>query len=356
MSIELKAAIEKLALDNGFEAFGVTKSQLESYAPYYRQWVARGFHGGAPYLTKHGNKRLNPFLLFPQARSILMVRFNYLPPEHRPLKSKIEPHTAQVARYAFGQDYHDVLRKKLKDWAKAIEALPEVQALSFKAFVDSGPILEKPLAVEAGLGWQGRNGLLIHPDAGSWFFLGSLITNIELPEDGPMQDQCGKCRACINYCPTGAIVGDKIVDSMRCLAYLSIEYQGVIEERWRKAFGTRIFGCDDCQLICPWNRYAKPTREAAFWASRGLESPDLLKLYSLTEQQYQTLFDGSPLKRPGYAAFLRNVAIAIGNSPYRKEYEGLLQERALSQNLLIAEHASWALAEQRAKKQEESIF
>lgn len=350
MSQELKEAIGQLALNLGFDAFGVTKSQLKNYAPYYRQWVARGFHGGAPYLTKHGNKRLNPFLLFPQARSVLMVRFNYLPPEHRPLKSTQDPHTAQIARYAFGKDYHDVLRHKLRQWAIAIQALPEVQSLSFKAFVDSGPILEKPLAVEAGLGWQGRNGLLISPQDGSWFFLGSLITNLDLPEDQPIKEQCGKCRACIKFCPTGAIVGDKIVDSKKCLAYLSIEHQGIIEEKWRKYFGTRIFGCDDCQLICPWNRYAQPTIEQAFWAQRGLDNPDLLILYSLTVAEYDDWFQGSPMKRPGYAAFLRNVAIAIGNAPYREEYEALLMQRSLSDNPVIAVHANWALAEQRRKK------
>lgn len=350
MSQKLKEAIESLALERGFAAFGVTKSELHAYAPYYRQWVARGFHAGAPYLTKHGNKRLNPFLLFPQAKSVLMVRFNYLPPEHRPLKAIKDPHSAQVARYAFGQDYHNVLKKKLKDWARAIEVLPEVQALSFRAFVDSGPLLEKPLAVEAGLGWQGRNGLLIHPDVGSWFFLGSLITNLDLPEDTPIADRCGKCRACVKYCPTGAIVGDKVIDSTRCLAYLSIEYQGVIEERWRRAFGTRIFGCDDCQLICPWNRYAEPTTEQAFWATHGLEEPDLLRLYSLTEEQYRQWFEQSPIKRPGYAAWLRNIAIAIGNAPYKEDYQLLLKERARHKNPVVAEHALWALKEQELKR------
>lgn len=351
MSQELKDAIEALAREQGFDGFGVTKSTLKKYAPYYRQWVARGLHAWAPYLTKHGNKRLNPFELFPQAKSVLMVRFNYLPAEHRPLKAPLAPHVAQVARYAFGRDYHKVLKKKLKALAQKIEDLPLVKSLSYRPFVDSGPLLEKPLAVEAGLGWQGRNGLLIHPQAGSWFFLGSLITDLDLPEDQPQSEQCGKCRACIKYCPTGAIVGDKIIDSQRCLAYLSIEHQGIIPEKWRKAFGTRIFGCDDCQLICPWNRYATPTQEPNFWAQNGLDNADLLKLYALSEQEYEQWFISSPLKRPGYISWLRNVSIAIGNAPYRKEYLPLLKQRALSGHDVVAEHAQWALNEQLRKAQ-----
>ena len=347
---DLTQAIKEIGLRLGFNQIRMTDTNLQAYEAYYRQWVARGFHAGMHYMVKHGDKRLDPCALYPETRSIIVVSLNYLPPSKPKWVRRESPEIGVIARYAFGKDYHYVLRDKLKLFVEEIKKLKEAQNMAGRLFVDSAPILEKPLAEKAGIGWQGKNGLIIHPQEGSWFFLGVILTNLELTFDEPMTPSCGACKACLKICPTQAIVAPKIINSKRCIAYLTIEYQGIIDENLRPLIGQRIFGCDDCQAVCPWNRYASPTPEKAFWDSKGITAPDLLTLYSFNEEEYQRLFSESPLGRCGYAGWLRNVAIAIGNAPYNNKYLQLLKDRSVSSNPVIADHAHWALRQQISKE------
>jgi epoxyqueuosine reductase len=345
----LKDLIIQTGLSLGFDDVRIASPDTTAYHPFFRQWVARGLHGDLFYMVKHGNKRLNPQLLLPETRAIIVVRMNYLPPSRPHFIKKYQPHIGVVARYAFGRDYHKVLKKRLEIFAQEIHKLKEVQNLQYRAFVDSGPVLEKPLAEAAGLGWQGKNGLIINRSSGSWFFIGTLLTNLSLLPDNPVTNDCGACKACIKICPTDAFISPKILDSKKCISYLTIEYKGIIPIELRDKIGQRIFGCDDCQAICPWNRYATPTLEKEFWDQRGLTEPNLLTLYSYDQQHYEKLFAGTPLYRTGYAAWLRNVAIAIGNAPFHQDYLPLLKERSQHIDSIIATHAQWALDKQLKK-------
>lgn len=343
--IDLTQEIKKTGLALGFDDVKVTDTNTKAYHPYYRQAIARGFAAKMDYLVRHGDKRLCPEKLLPGTKSIIIVRQNYLPPElvrdKLQHERKLYRQSGLIARYALGRDYHKVLKSRLKTFASSIVTMAREKILNFKACVDSAPLLEKPLAEKAGLGWQGRNGLIVS-DSGSWFFIGSLLTNLELEYDKPISNKCSTCQACQRICPTGAIVADRQIETKRCIAYLTIEHKGSIDIELRSLMGNRIFGCDDCQLICPYNRWSQATLEKDFFARRGLETPSLVDLAYLTEDRFKTIFSGSPLMRAGYDNLLRNVAIALGNSEGQYEQRKAVHHLCQSSNALILEHALWA--------------
>lgn len=349
---ELTEKIKSIGLGLGFNDVKITDTDLSAYIPYYRQWIARGFAANMDYMVYHGNKRLSPADLVPGTRRVIVTRLDYLPPQSLRFEGKRASKSdgrAVIARYTLGRDYHKVLKKKLKNYQLAIEELLGQKQETMRGFVDSAPLLEKPLAEKAGIGWQGKNGLIVSA-TGSWFFLGSLVTNLELEIDEPVSNKCEKCQACLKICPTKAIIGPKQVDTHKCIAYLTIEHKGVIPVSLRPLFGQRIFGCDDCQMICPWNRWAKTTVEKDFFARRGLDKADLKQFAFLTQESFQQLFAGSAVLRVGYEGFLRNVAIALGNGEISKDYYAALNVLAEHPSPLVREHASWALLHQGRKR------
>lgn len=360
---KLTEKIKEIGRHIGFSDIRITDLDLKDYHPYYRQWVARGFALGLDYMVTHGDKRLYPQKLFPQAQRAIVVRLDYHPPELLRMQIKDDrglKNSGLIARYSLGRDYHKVLKAKLKTYRdKILELLQDLKSQGekqdefqlelcqlpphFRAFVDSAPLLEKPLAEKAGIGWQGKNSLILNK-SGSWFFLGNLLTSLPLTVDQKVQSACAKCRACEKICPTQAISSSKFVDTKRCIAYLTIENKGSIPEDLRPLIGNRIFGCDDCQLICPWNRFAKKSLEQDFFERRGLAHPSLPSLASLTSSQFDKVFQGSAVMRAGFECFLRNVAVALGNAEPTQRNIKALKSLAQNSNLLVREHAYWALS------------
>jgi epoxyqueuosine reductase len=343
---ELKAWIKAQALELGFSDCGIAKPDNQDQIQHLEQYLADGFHADMDYLAANLDKRANPALLVDHTKSIISVRMDYLvaQPQHRYVPD--EPNQAIIARYAHGRDYHKVLRSRLKQLAGRIEQ--KIGAFESRPFADSAPIFEKALAEKSGLGWTGKHTLLINKKAGSFFFLGELFTSLDLPFDEPATAHCGSCTACIDICPTQAIVAPYRLDARKCIAYLTIEYQGIIPEEFRKPIGNRVFGCDDCQLICPWNGFAKLSSEADFKARNNLDQIRLLDLWQWTEAEFLQKTEGSAIRRTGYQGFMRNVAIGLGNAPYDPE---ILQALQQSQHDDVVEaHVDWAVAEQLAKQ------
>ena len=337
--------IKNLGKSLGFNDVRISDVDLSAYAPYFRQWVARGFAAQMDYMVRHGDKRLKPSKLIPGTVRAIVVRMDYSPPG-RDLSfvrsSQTQAQIGLIARYTLGRDYHKVVKKRLETFKEKIYQLVDFSSVDLRAFVDSAPVLEKPLAEKAGIGWQGKNGLIISK-TGSWFFLGSLLTNLPLEIDSPVENKCNSCKACFRVCPTNAIIADKQIDTKRCISYLTIENKGVIEEELRPLIGNRIFGCDDCQMICPWNRWSYTTVEKDFFARRGLESPALSDLAFLSKDKFLKIFQGSAVLRVGYEGFLRNVAIALGNSIKTQVNCSALNHLSQSDSKLISIHARWAL-------------
>ena len=324
-------------------------------------WLADGMHGQMAFLEQHHDKRANPALLVEGTRTIVSVRMNYLQdvPKPRTVADNERPNHAIIARYARGRDYHKVMRSRLKKLAKRIETmLPNWQGLDvgadmpfvFRPFSDSAPIFERPLADEAGLGWTGKHTLLINREAGSFFVLGELFLSLSLPEDAPVSEHCGSCFACAKVCPTDAIVAPYQLDARACISYLTIEHEGIIDEKYRRAMGNRVFGCDDCQLICPWNRYAKTTTVSDFHARHGLDNRTLLDLWQWSEDYFLSHTEGSPIRRTGYVNFLRNLAIGIGNAPFHTDNLAQLKARLGQHGDMLDEHITWAIDEQISKE------
>ncbi|UQB43499.1 tRNA epoxyqueuosine(34) reductase QueG [Thiomicrospira microaerophila] len=345
----LSLQIKNWAKDLGFADCGISAIDLTAYEDNYFNWLDQEFHGEMHYMSAHGTKRTRPNELIPGTQSIISLRMNYLDTQaEHPIKQLHKTDHAYVSRYALGRDYHKVIRNKLKTLIKQIKQ--QNPDCNCRAFVDSAPVLERPIAEQAGLGFIGKNSLIIHPRAGSWFFLAEIYTDLTLEHDAPFVKQgCGPCRACILECPTQAIVADGQVDARRCISYLTIEYKGVIPLEFRSAMGNRIYGCDDCQLVCPWNHFTEPTQEADFAPRSQLDRATLLTLFDCDETSFNREFEGSPIRRIGHEAWIRNIAIALGNSPASNDVLSALKSKLGVFSEMVEEHLVWAITEQQQK-------
>ena len=325
----------------GFQQLGITDTDLSRDERRLARWLAAGHHGEMTFMARHGLKRSRPPLLVEGTRRVISVRMDYLPGGEDPQTVLDDPRRGFVSRYALGRDYHRLMRNRLQRLARRIEQ--ETGPFGYRCFVDSAPVLEKPLAQKAGLGWRGKHSNIVSREAGCWFFLGELYTDLPLPVDPPASDHCGRCSACIEVCPTRAIVAPYQVDARRCISYLTIELQGPIPEPLRPALGNRIYGCDDCLMACPWNRFAQPAAEPDFQPRQGLDSPRLLDLFGWSEAQFLQRLEGSPIRRIGHLRWLRNIAVALGNGPPLAEVSAALQQRLGHPSELVREHVVWAL-------------
>ncbi len=354
------------ARELGFDRLGICDVDLRRDEPRFEAWLAAGMHGTMDYMARHGRRRSRPDELVPGTRRVVCVRMDYLPAA-RPWQDVLDRSDhAYIARYALGRDYHKLMRRRLGQLARRLrEAAGEA---SCRAFVDSAPVLEKPLARKAGLGWIGKHTNLVSTETGSWFFLGEIYTDLPLPCDEPARDHCGSCRRCIDCCPTGAIVAPYRLDARRCIAYLTIEHKGSIPLDLRPAIGNRIFGCDDCQIVCPWNRFARYSAEPDFAPRRGLDEARLCELFAWDETKFLEYTLGSPIRRLGHEGWLRNIAVAMGNvlagrapardaglvSPAplgdaaRERIRRALETRGTHPSALVREHVRWAMAQEPA--------
>ncbi|HET8705559.1 MAG TPA: tRNA epoxyqueuosine(34) reductase QueG [Pseudomonadales bacterium] len=345
----LARQIKSWGQELGFQQVGIAGNDLAEHPAHLQRWLTQQFHGDMHYMERHGDKRGQPNLLVEGTRSVIAVRMDYLPPALPTQQCLQETQRAFVARYALGRDYHKLMRYRLQQLANRIS--DKVGLFGYRAFVDSAPVLEKALAEQAGLGWIGKNTLLINSKAGSYFFLGELYTDLPLPTDTPASFHCGSCSACLDICPTNAFVGPFQLDARKCIAYLTIEYSGTIPIEFRTAMGNRIFGCDDCQMVCPWNKFAKPTSEQDFFPRHQLDSAMLLDLFNWSETQFLERFSGSAIRRTGYIGWLRNIAVALGNAEADAEIVQALLARKTqyADNELLLEHIEWAIQQQRTK-------
>jgi len=341
---QLKSEFRQRAVELGFQAFGVSDIDLSEAESRFEQWLAAGFHGEMGYMQRHGRKRSRPETLVPGTVRVISVRMDYLTESPDAARALLDHESsAYVSRYALGRDYHKVLRGRLKRLAESIRE--RIGDFGYRVFVDSAPVLEKPIAEKAGLGWIGKHTNLIDRNSGSWFFLGELYTDLPLPADTGETDHCGSCRACIDVCPTDAIVAPYELDARRCISYLTIELRGSIPEDLRPAIGNRIYGCDDCQLFCPWNKFARLSVENDFRARHGLADASLTSLFAWTESDWLTRTEGSAIRRIGYESWLRNIAVALGNARTTPAVLAALESRRNDGSALVREHVAWALAQ-----------
>lgn len=306
-------------------------------------WLDAGFHGEMDYMARHGTRRARPAEFVAGTLSVITVRLDYLPPAADALDNLADPSRAYVSRYALGRDYHKIMRSRLTRLAERIEQ--EIGPFRHRACADSAPLMEVELARLAGVGWRGKHTLLL-TRSGSWFFLGELLTDLPLPADASATEHCGTCQTCLNVCPTGAIVAPYRLDARRCISYLTIEHPGPIPEELRPLMGNRIYGCDDCQLFCPWNRHAHPTREDDFLPRNGLDRATLLELFAWSEEDFLQRLAGSPIRRIGHERWLRNLAVALGNAPPGADIVAALRNRLQHPSALVRQHVEWALARQ----------
>ncbi len=345
---QLAEKIKLWGKELGFSQVGITDVDLSAHEQNFTDWLAKNYHGNMDYMARHGLMRARPAELLPGSLRCISVRLDYLPTQAKFAKLLKKPDHAYISRYALGRDYHKLMRNRLKQLGEKIKQ--HCQSLNYRPFVDSAPIMERPLAEKAGLGWTGKHTLVINREAGSWFFLGELLVDIPLPLDHPPKNECGSCVACLKICPTGAIVAPYEVDARRCISYLTIELKEAIPEALRPLMGNRIYGCDDCQLICPWNKFAKLGKEAGFQARHQLDESSLLTLFAWDEKTFLNNLQGSPIRRIGYAQWLRNIAVALGNAPYHLEIVTALTAKYGQINALVDEHIHWALSQQNSKK------
>lgn len=352
---EIKTLIHQWALDLGFQAVGYSNLDLSEHEDYLNTWLTNGFHGSMAYMNRNQALRISPSHLLAGSISAITLRLDYLPEgEHQRIRKTLESkNTAYISRYALGRDYHKVIRNKLKRLANQINDYINLQKLGpfyARACTDSAPILEKHLAEKSGLGWIGKNTLLLNRSAGSWFFLGELLTNLPLTQPAKRpSNHCGSCSACLSICPTQAIVAPYVLDARKCISYLTIENRGAIPQAYRGAMGNRIFGCDDCQLVCPWNRYAQTSREQDFQPRHNLDKSDLLELFQWSEREFSTKTAGSAIRRTGYQGWLRNIAVALGNASGSARIQKALIAKQPDCSEMVAEHIEWAIARQAEK-------
>ena len=339
----LLADIRGWAAELGFARIGVANIDLAQDEAHFLDWLRAGFAGEMGYMSRHGSKRTRPAELVPGTVSCLSARLDYWPGEAEDAGHVLaDPTMAYVSRYAIGRDYHKVLRRRLQQLCDRI--VGRVGPLGYRAFVDSAPVLEKALARNAGLGWIGKHTNLIDSSAGSYFFIGEIYLSVALPLDAPSTAHCGTCSACLPACPTGAIVAPYRLDARRCISYLTIELEGSIPIELRHAIGNRIYGCDDCQLVCPWNKFARPTAEKDFAVRHGLDRARLIELFAWSEAEFLEKTRGSAIRRIGFERWLRNVAVALGNAPSSPEVVAALRARSGEPSALVREHVAWALA------------
>ncbi len=342
---ELAGRIKRWGAELGFQQVGITDSDLGEAESRLLAWLDAGRHGSMDYMSRHGAKRARPASLVPGTLRVISVRMDYLPEAHPAMERILsDPAAAFVSRYALGRDYHKLIRRRLQRLAERIEA--EAGPFGYRVFVDSAPVLEKPLAQKAGLGWIGKHTNLINRRAGSWFFLGEIYTDLTLPADTPASDHCGRCRACIEVCPTRAIVAPYQLDARLCISYLTIECRGSLPVELRPLIGNRVFGCDDCQLVCPWNRFARLTGEPAFLPRADLHTATLVDLFAWDEAGFLARTEGSAIRRIGHERWLRNLAVALGNAPPSAAAVAALRRRAAHESPLVREHVEWALERQ----------
>ncbi|MFO1204807.1 MAG: tRNA epoxyqueuosine(34) reductase QueG [Burkholderiales bacterium] len=327
----------------GFQQVGIAGTDLGDAEARLLAWLEQGRHGAMDYMARHGVRRARPHDLVPGTVRVISVRLDYLPGEaHASTAILSESERAFVARYALGRDYHKVMRGRLQQLADRITA--EVGEHRYRVFSDSAPVLEVEIATRAGLGWRGKHTLLLSREAGSWFFLGELFTDLPLPLDAPADDHCGTCTRCIDACPTGAIVAPYELDARRCISYLTIEHPGSIPEALRPLIGNRVYGCDDCQLVCPWNRFAQPASEPDFAVRNGLDAATLVELFAWSEDDFALRLAGSAIRRIGHERWLRNLAVGLGNAAPAPAVVAALRARAAHPSPLVREHVAWALA------------
>ena len=339
--IQLTNDIKNWGTELGFQQIGICDIDLSAYEEHFLNWLQKQFHGEMTYMEAHGTKRYHPEELIPGTIRVISARMDYLPADTQIIKTLQDPTKGYLSRYALGRDYHKLIRKRLTLLSQKITEV--VSHAGFRAFADSAPVLEKPLAEKAGLGWIGKHTNLLNNKAGSWFFLGELFTDLPLPIDTPVKNHCGSCSACITICPTQAIVGPYQLDARRCISYLTIELRTSIPVELRPLLGNRIYGCDDCQLICPWNKFAKFTDEDDFQPRHQLSSPDLITLFAWTEEEFLKKTEGSAIRRIGYECWLRNIAVALGNAPKNEAIIEALQSKLDHPSELVREHVIWAL-------------
>jgi epoxyqueuosine reductase len=350
---KLTADIRRWAAELGFRRVGVAGVELDADEARLIDWLAAGHHGAMDYMARHGLKRSRPADLRPGTLRVICARMDYTPEGIESAWGVLEDgERAYVSRYALGRDYHKLLRTRLQKLAECIGA--SVGPFGYRVCVDSAPVLEKALARNAGLGWIGKHTLLLARDAGSWFFLGEILTDLPLPIDPPASAHCGTCARCIDVCPTRAIVAPYRLDARRCISYLTIELRGTIPHDLRPLIGNRIFGCDDCQLVCPWNTFAQATPERDFLPRHGLDGATLADLFAWTEREFLQRTQGMAIRRTGYAGWLRNIAVALGNAPATAAVIAALKSRADDPLELVREHVAWALQRHRIGAQHQA--
>lgn len=340
--VALVQRIKQWGEELGFQQIGISDTNLSAAEQHLHQWLDKGFNGELQYMAAHGLKRSRPALLQEGTRSIISARMDYLP-EPPVVSQQVldDPTAAFVSRYALGRDYHKLLRNRLQKLADKIAE--KIGPFGYRAFVDSAPVLEKAIAEKAGLGWIGKHSNLINRGAGSWFFLGEIYTDLALPSDQAASNHCGQCRACLDICPTQAIVGPYQVDARRCVSYLTIELHGSIPVELRPLLGNRIYGCDDCQLVCPWNRFAKLSVESDFKPRHRLDQATLLELFNWSEAEFLQKTEGSAIRRIGHLRWLRNIAVALGNGQPTPAAKAALTGKSVNDSEMLREHVQWAL-------------
>lgn len=332
----------------GFQQVGITDIDVRKHAAHLQEWLKQQYHGEMEYMSRHAALREDPGQLVPGTLRVISVRMDYLPAETQTIEILQNPHQAYLSRYALGRDYHKLIRRRLQQFAERIQQA--IGDFGYRAFVDSAPVLERAFAEKAGLGWIGKNTMLINKRAGSWFFLGELFTDLPLELDEGADFHCGTCTACLEVCPTQAFVGPQVLDARRCISYLTIELRTSIPLELRPLIGNRVFGCDDCQLCCPWNKFSSPTQESDFTPRHALDRAELLTLFAWSEEEFLRNTEGSPIRRIGYECWLRNLAVALGNAPESPELIAALQARSEHVSALVREHVAWALDRQQNRK------
>lgn len=338
----LASDIKQWGLELGFQAIGIADVELGEAETHLRNWLNAGYHGEMDYMAAHGTRRSRPAELVPGTVRVISARMDYLPNAADPERVLDDATVGYISRYALGRDYHKVLRHRLQRLASRIEQ--QIGKFGYRVFTDSAPVLEKPIAEKAGLGWIGKHTNVLSRDAGSWFFLGEIYTDLPLPADAPSSNHCGTCQACIDICPTQAILGPYQLDARRCISYLTIELRGSIPEEFRPMLGNRIYGCDDCQLVCPWNKFAQLTTEPDFAPRHLLDASKLVELFAWSEAEFLERTEGSAIRRIQYEQWLRNIAVALGNAPTSDAVLQALHAKRDHSSAIVREHVAWALA------------
>ena len=358
---DLAKKVKAWGLELGFQQVAISQPDLSAASNNLLRWLDKGYQGSMQWMGEHGEKRYTPDQLVERTLRVISVRMDYLTDSNMIAVLK-DDNKAYISRYALGRDYHKLIRKRLAKLGNKIESEIDFNGLNHlkltqRPFVDSAPVMEKPIAEQAGLGWIGKNTLVINDKAGSWFFLGEIYISLELPVDKSEQaNKCGNCRACLKVCPTNAFPEPYVLDARKCISYLTIESQEPIPEELRPLMGNRVFGCDDCQIICPWNRYSSKTQESDFSPRHNLDNSDLVTLFEWTEEEFLNNTEGSPIRRIGYQRWLRNLSVGLGNAPTSQRIIDALKQRIGHPSDLVREHVVWALKQQQTGAGEVKIF